>query len=65
MTLALAALPLAAVGPGTWSLDHAFDIDGDLTGGSGLAITTGAGIGGALLLLAVAWRPPRPAAHAS
>jgi len=65
MTLALAALPLAAVGPGAWSLDHAFDIDGDLTGSTGLAIAAGAGVGGALLLLAVAWRPTRAAADAT
>lgn len=61
MSLLLGGLLLAAIGPGEWSLDEALDLRDDLTGGSGLLIAAAAGIGGALLLLAVAWRPSRAA----
>jgi putative oxidoreductase len=56
--LAVAALALAGTGPGGWSLDEVFGWD---TGGwPGIAVAAVAGIGGALLLLAVFWRPNRP-----
>jgi putative oxidoreductase len=59
MVLAVAALALAALGPGRWSLDHLAGWD---TGGwTGLAIAVVAGIGGGAALLAVYWRP-KPAA---
>jgi len=58
MTLALAAVPLGAIGPGRWSIDHAADLDDDLTGTTGLLLTVGLGVGGAVLLLATSWRPP-------
>jgi putative oxidoreductase len=62
MTLTLAAIGLAGVGPGRWSLDHAvgwFDPPGWL----GLGIALIAGVGGAVGLLVVFWRPaPEPAA---
>src|SRR5689334_1118164 len=49
--LTLAGLALGAIGPGAWSLDRVFKIH--VVGVSGLAVTAVAGIGGALLLLAV------------
>jgi putative oxidoreductase len=58
MTLTLAAVGLAGVGAGQWSLDHAlgwFDPPGWV--GLGLAVVAGAG--GAAGLLAVFWRPDR------
>jgi putative oxidoreductase len=59
MILAVAALCLAALGPGDWSVDGALDWT---TGGwRGLAVAAVAGIGGAALLLAVFWRPHAPA----
>lgn len=58
MTLALAGFALAVVGAGQWSFDHALDLDDDLVGSTGLLIALLAGVGGALGLLAVAWRPP-------
>ena len=58
MVLGLAGIALGTLGPGTWSLDDAFDIIDDLTGTAGLLISAVAGIGGAIALLAVFWRPP-------
>ena len=58
MTLGLCGVVLGAVGPGSWSLDDAFDISDDLTGWTGLLLSAGAGVVGAALLLAVSWRPP-------
>lgn len=60
MTLGLCGMLLGAVGPGGWSLDDAFGLVDDLAGWTGLAISLGAGVGGAALLLAVGWRPPAP-----
>ena len=59
MTLALTAIALGAIGPGRWSLDHAFELDDDLTGTTGLLLAVGLGAGGAALLLAASWRPRR------
>ena len=58
LTLTLAAIGLAGVGPGRWSIDHALNWF-DPPGWLGLGITLAGGIGGAALLLAVAWRPER------
>ncbi len=60
MTLALTGVAIGTVGPGSWSLDEAFDIRDDLTGTAGLLISVIAGVGGAALLLATCWRPPPP-----
>jgi putative oxidoreductase len=62
MTLGLVAAAMGAVGPGSWSLDRALDIDDDLSGTWGLAISAGAGVLGATLLLAIFWRPDKPKA---
>lgn len=58
MTLVFSGVVLGTIGAGRWSLDHALDIDDDLIGVPGLSISAGAGAIGALLLLAVFWRPP-------
>jgi putative oxidoreductase len=58
MMLTLAAIGLAGVGAGQWSVDSAlgwFDPPGWL--GLGLALI--AGVGGAVVLLAIFWRPAR------
>ena len=59
MLMTVVGLALGALGPGEWSLDHALDIADDLSGWTGFLITAIAGIGGALLQLAVFWRPPK------
>jgi putative oxidoreductase len=59
MTLGLCGIVLGAVGPGGWSLDDVLDLRDDLTGSTGLLLSAGAGVVGAVLLLAISWRPPR------
>ena len=58
MTLGLCGALIGTVGPGEWSLDDTVGISDDLTGWAGLALSAGAGVVGAALLLAVSWRPP-------
>lgn len=55
--LALAASALGVLGPGAASLDGAFGIADDLDGGVGLALSAGAGLAGAAVLLLLCWRP--------
>ena len=57
MNLFVASLGLSCVGAGEWSLDRVIGIDDDLGGWTGAGIGAAAGIGGALALLAVFWRP--------
>jgi putative oxidoreductase len=56
MTLTACGLALSGLGAGEWSLDNAFGIF-DPPGNTGILIGVGGGVA-ALLLLAVAWRPP-------
>ena len=62
MTLLLCGVVLGTVGPGSWSLDDALEINDDLIGTTGLLLSLVAGGVGALLLLAIFWRPVKPAA---
>ncbi|MCZ7526447.1 MAG: hypothetical protein M5U14_08780 [Acidimicrobiia bacterium] len=59
MTLSACAVALGAMGAGEWSLDHALDVT--FEGFAGLVTTLAVGGGGALVLLALCWRPPAPA----
>ncbi len=59
LTLTVVGFVLAMLGPGDWSLDHAAGLDAHIFGWTGLWIALGAGVGGALALLAVYWRPER------
>jgi putative oxidoreductase len=56
MTLTACGLALSGLGAGEWSLDNALGIF-DPPGNTGILIGVGGGVA-ALLLLAVAWRPP-------
>jgi putative oxidoreductase len=56
MTLTLAAIGLAGIGPGQWSLDHALKWF-DPPGWVGLSTAVIAGLVGAAGLLATFWRP--------
>lgn len=60
MTLGIVGLAIAAIGPGTWSLDEAFDLNDDFIGVIGLLIAALGGIGGGAALLAGFWRPEKP-----
>jgi putative oxidoreductase len=67
MMLVFAAVGLAGVGPGEWSLDNAFNWF-DPPGWIGLGIAVIAGFGGAAGLLVTFWRPaakPAPTLDAS
>ena len=55
LMIALVAVALAAMGPGTASIDHALGIR--LVGAVGVLIAVVLGLGGAGALLSVAWRP--------
>jgi putative oxidoreductase len=57
---ALAAM-IGALGPGRWSLDHAFHLCKYLQPDwRGLAISLGLGLGAGILTLALCYRPPAP-----
>lgn len=56
MTLSTAAVALALLGPGEWSLDHALGIADDLDGFVGLAIA-GGGLAAAVGQLSIFYRP--------
>jgi len=53
--IATAAWAVGTIGPGEWSLDHAFDISFD--GWSGALVAGLLGVGGAIVQLAVCYRP--------
>lgn len=57
-SIAVVALCVATIGPGRWSLDHAFDIS--YSGWWGAAIAAVLGIGGAIIQLTVSYRPKAP-----
>ncbi len=56
--LAVAAVGIAMLGPGEWSLDNAIGIDRDLDGWLGLALAAGGGVAAGLAQLAIFYRPP-------
>ncbi|MFC5747902.1 DoxX family protein [Actinomadura rugatobispora] len=57
LVLAAASAALALLGPGRFSADRLIGVDDALDGGPGAAIAVGAGVLGALVLLAATWRP--------
>lgn len=54
--IATTAWCIATVGPGEWSLDHAFDLT--FSGWTGAAVAAVVGVGAAVLQLVVSYRPP-------
>jgi putative oxidoreductase len=59
LVLAIAAIAVATLGPGRFSLDWAiFGVDNPLMGWNGLLISVGLGLAGALGLLLIFYRPP-------
>jgi putative oxidoreductase len=53
---------LGALGPGKWSLDHAFDLAFPFDPKKAAIIAAAVGIGGTIAFLAAFWRPPKKAA---
>ena len=56
--LAVAAVGIAMLGPGEWSLDNALGIDRDLDGWLGLALAGAGGVAAGVAQLALFYRPP-------
>lgn len=59
MVLLVVGLVVGILGPGQWSLDEVLKFRDELSGWRGGAICAGAGLGGALAILAAFWRPQR------
>ena len=57
LMIAVVCAAIGLTGPGTISVDHAIGWAGWLSGGPGVAIAVGAGVLGAIGLLAATWRP--------
>jgi len=53
---------IGVLGPGRWSVDHAVFGWTDVHGWGGLGLSAGVGVAAAIGLLAVFWRPTKPAA---
>lgn len=60
LMIAITAGVVGALGPGTWSLDHAFGW-WHYSRLVGLIVAVGVGLGGAALQLLAVWRPPHEA----
>jgi putative oxidoreductase len=58
LNLAAASVALAALGPGTFSVDHLLGIDEKLSPVKRAALAAGLGLGAAAIQLAVFWRAP-------
>ena len=58
-SLAVLSITLGTLGPGKWSLDHAFDFEFPFDPKKALIVTAVVGIGGAALFLLAFWRPPK------
>jgi putative oxidoreductase len=58
-TVAVLSIALGTLGPGKWSLDHAFDFEFPFDPEQALIVTAIVGIGGAAAFLAAFWRPPK------
>jgi putative oxidoreductase len=63
MNLAAACVAIACLGPGEWSVDDATNFD--LSDWWGLISALVIGVGGAIGLLVVFWRPPAPKVEAA
>jgi putative oxidoreductase len=59
LTVAVLSIALGTLGPGKWSLDHAFDISFPFEPKKALIATAVVGIGGTAAFLAAFWRPPK------
>ena len=59
VSIAVLSITLGTLGPGKWSLDHAFDIAFPFDPKKALIATAAVGIGGAALFLLAFWRPPK------
>lgn len=61
LNLSVASVALAAIGPGSLSVDRLLGIDDKLTPGQRAGLAAGVGLAAAAAQLAAFWRRPRPA----
>jgi putative oxidoreductase len=61
-TLTVLSGALAVLGPGKWSLDHAFSIEFPFDPRKAAIVAAVLGIGGTIAFLAAFWRPPKAVA---
>jgi putative oxidoreductase len=61
VTVAVVSVALGALGPGEWSLDHAFGLSFPFDNGTALLISALVGLLGTAGFLALFWRPERDA----
>jgi putative oxidoreductase len=61
LNLSTASVALAAIGPGTLSVDHLLGLDSKVSPWQGAAIAVGVGVAAAAVQLAIFWRPQKPA----
>ena len=59
LTVAVLSISLGTLGPGKWSLDHAFDFSFPFDPKKALLVTAIVGIGGTAAFLGAFWRPPK------
>jgi putative oxidoreductase len=59
LSIAVLSIALGTLGPGKWSLDHAFDFEFPFDPKKALIITAIVGLGGTAAFLAAFWRPPK------
>jgi putative oxidoreductase len=59
LSIAVLSIALGTLGPGKWSLDHAFDFEFPFDPKKALIITAIVGIGGTAAFLGAFWRPPK------
>lgn len=57
-TIAVLAIALGGLGPGSWSIDDALEFDFVFEPGTALPLTAIVGIGGTVAFLGAFWRPP-------
>ncbi len=59
LSIAVLSIALGTLGPGKWSLDHAFDFAFPFDPKKALIVTAVVGIGGTAAFLGAFWRPPK------
>ncbi|GJM38336.1 MAG: doxX subfamily protein [Acidimicrobiales bacterium] len=57
-TIAVLSIALGGVGPGSWSVDDALELDFVFEPSTALPLTAAVAIGGTVLFLGTFWRPP-------
>jgi putative oxidoreductase len=65
LNLGAAAVALAAIGPGRFSVDRLLGLEGKLTHGQRAALAAGVGLAAAAAQLAAFWERPKPAPAAA